>query len=112
MAEKKEYALATVILALVALAIGICALAFGLQTTFYFQAKYWASQAPLLKETPQELPSAQASPAQGKSFSFYEMSFSAPWKGIAAQKSGDARSEVMFDTGPIIIFFNPPSEKD
>ncbi len=112
MAEKKESARATVILALVALAIGIYALSYGLQTMFYFQARYWASQAPFLREVPQQLPSAAVSPAQGKGFSFYEMSFAAPWKGTATQTSGNAHSEVDFDAGPIIIFFNPQGEKD
>ncbi|MFZ0640068.1 MAG: hypothetical protein WAN33_11590 [Candidatus Acidiferrales bacterium] len=112
MTEKKESARATVILALVALAIGVYALSYGLQTMFYFQARYWASQAPFLREVPQQLPSTAASPAQGKSFSFYEMSFAAPWKGTAVQTNGDAHSEVDFDAGPIIIFFNPQGEKD
>ncbi|MGB6481900.1 MAG: hypothetical protein WBE86_00280 [Candidatus Acidiferrales bacterium] len=112
MAEKKESARVTVILALAALAIGIYALAYGLQTMFYFQAKYWASQAPFLREVPQPLPSATASPAQERNLSFYGMNFDAPWKGIAAQKKGDAHSEVDFDASSIVIFFNPAGEKD
>lgn len=112
MAEKKESAGITITLALVALAIGIYALGFGLQTMFYFQAKYWARQAPFLREIPLQLPAVTASAAQGKSFSFYDMTFSAPWKGVAAQKAGDARSELDFPSGPILIFFNPQGEKD
>lgn len=112
MAEKKESARATVILALLAVAIGIYAVAFGLQTEFYFQARYWASRTPFLKELPQPLPSTDASPAQEKSLSFYEMNFAAPWKGIETQKNGDAHSEVDFAAGPVVIFFNPQGEKD
>jgi hypothetical protein len=112
MAEKKESARATIILALVTLVIGIYALTYGLQTTFYFQAHHWARKTPFLKETPQPLPSTIASPAQEKNLSFYEMSFDAPWKGIASQTKGDAHSEVDFTAGPVVIFFNPQDEKD
>lgn len=112
MGEKKESARATVILALVTLAIGVYALAYGLQTMFYFQARHWASNAPFLRDTPVPLPSKVASPVQEKGLSFYGVSFAAPWKGILAQTKGDAHSDVDFKSGPVIIFFNPAGEKD
>lgn len=112
MAEKKESAFSTIILALATLAVGVYALMYGLQTEFYFQAHHWASKAPFLREVPQELPSTAASAAQEKSLSFYGLNFAAPWKGIAEQKSGDEHSEVEFKSGPVIIFFNPEGEKD
>jgi hypothetical protein len=112
MPEKKESALPTIILALATLAVGVYALMYGLQTEFYFQAHHWASNAPFLREVPQELSSTTASPVQEKDLSFYGLSFAAPWKGIAAQKSGDEHSEIDFKTGPVIIFFNPEGEKD
>jgi len=112
MAEKKESARATIILAVITLAIGVYVIIYGLQTTFYFQAHHWASGTPFLKETPQPLTSTAASPAQEKNLSFYGVNFEAPWKGIASQKPGDAQSEVHFKSGPVIIFFNPEGEKD
>lgn len=112
MAEKKESALPTIILALATLAVGVYALMYGLQTEFYFQAHHWASKAPFLREVPQQLSSTAASPVQEKDLSFYGLNFAAPWKGIATQKSGDEHSEVDFKTGPVIIFFNPEGEKD
>ena len=112
MAEKKESARWTIILAVVTLAVGVYAIAYGLQTTFYFQAHHWASSIPFLKETPQPLPSTAASPVQEKNLSFYGVNFEAPWKGIASQKPGDAQSEVQFNSGAVIIFFNPEGEKD
>lgn len=112
MGEKKESARATIILALVTLAIGVYALAYGLQTMFYFQARHWASSAPFLREVPQPLPSTTASPVQEKNLSFYDVSFAAPWRGVLAQNNGDAHSEVDFKTGPVLVFFNPAGEKD
>jgi hypothetical protein len=112
MPERKESAWPTVILAVVTLGVGLCAVAYGLQTLFYFQARRWASEAPFLWETPQPMPSVVASPVQEKNLVLYGMTFDAPWKGIAGQKTGDARSEVSFDAGPVIVFFNPEGEKD
>ncbi|MGB7668291.1 MAG: hypothetical protein WBL66_13615 [Candidatus Acidiferrales bacterium] len=112
MAEKKESARTTIILAVATLAVGMYALAYGLQTEFYFQARHWASRSAFLKEVPQALPSMAVSPPQEKNLSFYDMSFDAPWKGIAAQNKGDAHSEVDFTAGPVIVFFNPQGEKD
>lgn len=112
MSEKKESARWTIILALITLAVGVYVIAYGLQTTFYFQAHHWASSIPFLKEIPQPVPSTAASPVQEKNLSFYGVNFEAPWKGIASQKPGDAQSEVYFKAGPVIIFFNPAGEKD
>lgn len=112
MGEKKESARATVILALVALAVGVYALTYGLQTMFYFQARHWASNAPFLREVPQPIPSTTSSAVQEKGLSFYDVSFAAPWKGIFSQTKGDVHSEVDFKAGPVIVFFNPAGEKD
>lgn len=112
MAEKKESARTTVILALATLAIGVYILLFGLQTMFYFQARHWAARAPYLDEVPQPLPSTAVSPAQEKNLSFYGMDFDAPWKGIASQQKATHESVVSFKEGPILVFFNPDDEED
>lgn len=112
MAHKEDSPRTTIILALVTLAVGLYAIAYGLQTTFYFQAHSWAMRTPFLRETLQPLPSTAASPVQTKNISFYGMNFSAPWKGIASQKSQDAQSSVTFTSGPIIVVFDPQTEAD
>lgn len=111
MAEKKESARGTIILAVVTLAIGVYVITYGLQTTFYFQAHHWASSTPFLRETPQPLPSTAASPAQEKNLSFYGVNFEAPWKGIASQKPGETQSEVQFNSGPVIVFSTRKARK-
>lgn len=112
MPEKKESARATVILALVALAVGCYALLFGLQTLIYFEARHWAASAPFLRDVPQPLPSAVASPIQEKGLSFYGFQFAAPWKGISKQNSQNDRSEIDFKSGAVLLFFNPEGEKN
>ncbi len=112
MVEKKDSPLTTIILALVTLAIGLYAMVYGLQTTFYFQAHSWARRSPFLNEVPQPLPSTMASPVQTKKLSLYGMNFSAPWKGKVSQKSENGDSVVTFDSGPIIVFFDPQNEVD
>lgn len=112
MPEKKESARATVILALVALAVGCYALLFGLQTLIYFEAHHWAASAPFLRDVPQPLPSTVASPIQEKDLSFYGFQFGAPWKGIDKQNSQNDRSEIDFKSGAVLLFFNPEGEKN
>lgn len=102
----------TFILALVALAIGIYVIVFGLQTLFYFEARAWADSAPYLREVPQPLPSTVPAGAQDQQLSFYDMDFAAPWKGVASQKAGPMESVVTFRQGPILVFFNPANETD
>ncbi|HLW44198.1 MAG TPA: hypothetical protein VKS00_06890 [Candidatus Acidoferrales bacterium] len=112
MPEKKESARATVILALVALAVGCYVLLFGLQTLIYFEARHWAASSPFLRDVPQPLPSTVASPVQEKGLSFYGFQFGAPWKGIAKENSQNDRSEVDFKSGAVLLFFNPEGEKN
>lgn len=111
-AHKEDSPRITIILAVVTLAIGLYAIAYGLQTTFYFQAHSWAGRNAFLRETPQPLPSTAASPIQTKNLSFYSVDFAAPWKGIASQKSQGAQFTVSFTSGPIIIFFDPQNQAD
>ncbi|MFI5125642.1 MAG: hypothetical protein WBE21_16305 [Candidatus Acidiferrales bacterium] len=112
MPEKKESARATVILALVALAVGCYVLLFGLQTLIYFEARHWAASSPFLRDVPEPLPSTVASPIQEKGLSFYGFQFGAPWKGIDKQNSQNDRSEIDFKSGAVLLFFNPEGEKN
>ncbi len=112
MPEKKESARATVILALVAVAVGCYVLLFGLQTLIYFEAHHWAASSPFLRDVPQPLPSTVASPIREKGLSFYGFQFGAPWKGIDKQNSQNDRSEIDFKSGAVLLFFNPEGEKN
>lgn len=112
MPEKKESARATVILALIAVAIGCYVLLFGLQTLIYFEAHHWAASSPFLRDVPQPLPSIVASPVQEKGLSFYGFQLGAPWKGIAKQNSLNDHSEIDFKSGAVLLFFNPEGEKN
>lgn len=112
MASKKESARTTIILALISVVIGGCALFFGLQTLVFFEARHWAEVTPFLQETPHPLSSTIASPIREKDLSFYGFQFGAPWKGIAKTNSGDAQSEIDFTSGPVLLFFNPDGEKN
>ncbi|HKV27545.1 MAG TPA: hypothetical protein VJN90_04670 [Candidatus Acidoferrales bacterium] len=112
MAQRKDSARATVILALIALAIGCYVLFFGLQTLIYFEARQWASATPFLKAVPESLPSNIASPVQEKGLSLYGFQFGAPWRGIAKQDSQNDRSQIVFNSGAVLVFFNPEGEKN
>ncbi|HVA72734.1 MAG TPA: hypothetical protein VNF02_06435 [Candidatus Limnocylindrales bacterium] len=112
MPEKKESARATVLLSLATVVIAAYALAFGLQTLIYFEARHWTVATPFLTQVPQPLPSTVASAPQEKTLSFYGYQFAAPWKGIRREQPGNARSQINFAAGPILVFFNPEGEKN
>ncbi|HEV2617438.1 MAG TPA: hypothetical protein VGU63_12610 [Candidatus Acidoferrales bacterium] len=112
MPEKKESARVTVILALIALAIGVYVLLFGLQTLIYFEARHWAASSPFLRDVPKPLPSTVASPVQEKNLSAYGFEFGAPWKGIDKQNSANGHSEIDFKSGAVLLFFDPEGEKN
>jgi hypothetical protein len=112
MPEKQDSARTTVILAVCTVVLGFYVVAFGLQTLVYVEAHRWALSSPYLKAVPQPLPTTIATAVQERNLEFYGIGFEAPWKGPAKKTEGDARAEIDFPSGPIIIFFNPASEGD
>lgn len=112
MPEKSESARTTIILAVCTVVLGFYVLIFGLQTLVSIEAHRWALSSPFLKAVPQPLPTTIASEVQDRDLQFYGYTFAAPWKDGAKKEEGDARSEMDFPLGPIIIFFNPATEAD
>jgi hypothetical protein len=112
MSEKQDSARTTVILAVSTVLLGFYVLTFGLQTLISFEAHRWALTSPFLQAVPRPLPTSVASAIQEKNLAFYGIEFAAPWKGVAKRTEGDAQSEVDFQPGAVIVFFNPASEPD
>lgn len=112
MPEKKDSARTTVILAVCTVAVGFYVLAFGLQTLICIEAHRWAFSSPFLNAVPQPLPTTIATPAQERNLEVYGIGFEAPWKGATKKTEGDAQSVIQFQSGPVVIFFNPANEED
>ena len=112
MPEKKESARTTVVLAVCTVAVGFYVLAFGLQTLICIEAHRWAFSSPFLNAVPRPIPTTIATPAQERNLELFGISFQAPWKGVAKKTEGEARSVIQFQSGPVLIFFNPENEED
>ena len=121
-----------IILAAIVVIVGIYSTTYGLQTLEWFTARRWATSNPLLNQTPQALPAASATaeaapapepvPARGKGMraavqlpdkpTAYTYEFSSPWAAKWTEKAAAGWTEFRFDTGQVIVFFNPEGQLD
>jgi len=123
-AEKAESsgARTAILLAAGVLVVAAFSVAFGLQTLVWINAKQWASVNPWLREVPKPLvapespapavpagtaPSKQAKPNQVKA---YDYEFTSPWPGNAKITPKLLYSEIRFDSGPVVLFFDPEAQ--
>jgi hypothetical protein len=117
-AGEASSARSAVILAIAVVIVAVLAVQFGLQTLVWIESRIWASQSPWLKDVPQALPAPSPSatpsdaaktpkPAQIK---LYDYEFTAPWPGNTKITRGQISSEVRFDSGHVIVFFDPESQ--
>ena len=123
---EKSGAQSAILLAAAVLLVAVFSIMFGLQTLVWFNAKRWTSQDPWLADTPQPLPpSAAATPdlaplATGKDgkkakppqLKAYDYEFTAPWPGNVKTIPASAYVQFQFDSGQVIVFFDPESQLD
>jgi hypothetical protein len=101
----------TIILMVVAIVVAAYCVAFGLQTLVWFEARHWAGANPWIKEVPQPLnsPPVQQGSTKLKAFNYQ---FDVPWDAKQKIVSDLGRMEFHFDSGPVIIFYDPESQAD
>lgn len=115
-------------LAAVVVVVAIIAVMFGLQTLVWINAKHWASVNPWLNDTPQPVSaSASASstppaspvaldkkgkPVKPAQVRAYDYEFAAPWPGNYKTTPGVSFVQFSFDSGQVIVFFDPGSQVD
>jgi hypothetical protein len=123
---EKSNAQSAILLAAVVLIVAVLSVMFGLQTLVWFNAKQWTSQDPWLADTPQPLPPATSAPpavtppASGKNaksakpaqLKAYDYEFTAPWPGNVKTTPASGFVEFQFDSGQVIVFFDPQSQLD
>lgn len=104
-------ALPTIILMLVAIAAAAYCIVFGLQTLVWFEAHHWASTNPWIREVPKPLGSAPVADGntQLQAFGFQ---FKVPWPGKPKTDGGPGYTELHFDSGPVVLFFDPQGQAD
>jgi len=125
--EKAESSAArtAILLAAGVLVVAAFTVAFGLQTLVWLNAKHWASVNPWLREVPKPLaapeapPSALPAPATSAASSkqakpnqvkVYDYEFTAPWPGNVKITPKLLYSEIRFDSGPLVLFFDPEAQ--
>jgi hypothetical protein len=91
---------------------------YGLQTLTWIEGKLWNSDSPWLANVPQPiaqtlaplppLPGA-AKPALVKAYNY---EFNSPWPGNPTVKPSLTYTEFHYDSGPVIVFFDPDSQVD
>lgn len=96
---------------IVVIVIAAYCVAFGLQTLVWFEAHHWARANPWINDVPQPLSSTpvQNGSTQLKAFNY---EFKVPWDANQKIVSDAARTEFHFETGPVIVFYDPEAQAD
>jgi hypothetical protein len=127
--SEKSGAQSAILLAGAVLLVAVFSTLFGLQTLVWFNTKRWTSQNPWLADTPQALPAAvaappdvsalspakpgkNAQPPQPPQLKAYDCEFTAPWPGNVKTQPGLSYVQFHFDSGQVIVFFDPESQID
>lgn len=127
---EKSGAQSAIILAAIVLVVAVLAVMFGLQTLVWLNTKHWASIDPWLAEAPQALPASASSatadllplpsekkgkpgkPIAPSQLKAYDYEFVAPWPGNVKMTPGLSFVQFQFDSGQVIVFFDPESQLD
>ena len=108
--EKNGARSAIILLILVFLVAGF-GVKFGLQTLSWIEAKLWASEDPWLATVPQPLPAPAAAP-KGPQLKASDYEFNSPWPGNPKPVGLLTATQFRYDTGQVIVFFDPESQID
>jgi hypothetical protein len=135
--QEKSSARPAIILLIAVFLVAGFSVKYGLQTMTWIEGKLWNSDNPWLSNIPQALPqSAAAAPPPvavmamtamsakpgkpGKSaqptppaqLRAYNYEFKSPWPGNPAPKGSLTYTEFHYDSGQVIVFFDPDSQVD
>ena len=132
--QEKSSARPAIILLIAVFVVAGFSVKYGLQTMTWIEGKLWNSDNPWLATVPQALPqSAAAAPPPmamiamsakpgkpGKSaqppppsqLRAYNYEFKSPWPGNPTPKGSLTYTEFHFDSGQVIVFFDPDSQVD
>lgn len=109
--SEKTGARSAILLLVVVFLVAGFSVKFGLQTLTWIQAKLWASENPWLATVPQPLP-APAAPAKGSALKAFDYEFDSPWPGNAKPVGSLTATQFRYDSGQVIVFFDPASSVD
>ena len=125
--QEKSSARPAIILLIVVFLVAGFSVKYGLQTLTWIEGKLWSSDNPWLANVPQALPQSDASappmammamtakpgkPAPPVQVKAYNYEFNSPWPGNPTVKGALTYTEIRYDSGPVIVFFDPDSQVD
>ena len=125
--QDKSSARPAIILLLVVFLVAGFTVKFGLQTLTWIEGKLWNSDSPWLANVPQALQQSDVAPAPmammamtakpGKpapppQVKAYNYEFKSPWPGNPAVKGSLTYTQFLYDSGPVVVFFDPDSQVD
>jgi hypothetical protein len=111
----KSSAKSAVILATIVVVVGAYCVAFGLQTLVWLESKHLASENPWLLDVPKPLPQpppSSVAQSHGAELKAYDYEFVAPWSAKSKLTPSLLGTEFRFDSGQVIIFFDPETGVD
>lgn len=109
--SEKSSARSAIILVFVVIVIAAYSIAYGLQTLIWFETHHWTRDNPAIDDVPQALnsPPVQAGTTQLKAFDY---EFKVPWSAQSKTTPSLGRAEFRFDSGQVIVFFDPQAQAD
>jgi hypothetical protein len=119
--SEKSSARFAIILTVVVVLVATYCLQFGLQTLLVIESRMWASSNPWLRDVPKPLAQAPttnitASAPKGSAIlaqvRINDYEFSAPWPSKSKQTTSQLATEVRFDSGQVILFYDPQTQVD
>jgi hypothetical protein len=125
--QEKSSARPAIILLIVVFLVAGFSVKYGLQTMTWVEGKLWSSDNPWLANIPQPLSQSQAplealaplpgaakpgKPAPPPQLRAYNYEFKSPWPGNPAPKGSLTYTEFRYDSGQVIVFFDPDSQVD
>ncbi len=110
--EDKRSTRSAIVLAILAVLVAAYCVEFGLQTLTWIEAREWTSANPWLGDASQALPAPAALSAKGTQEKAYEYEFAVPWSGKSKATPTPAGVELRYDSGQVVIFFDPDSQVD
>jgi hypothetical protein len=119
--QDKSSARPAIILLILVFVVAGFTVKYGLQTLTWIEGKLWSSDSPWLANVPQALaqPAADAPPMATTAKAVkpalvkaYNYEFNSPWPGNPAVKGSLTYTQFLYDSGPVIVFFDPDSQVD
>jgi hypothetical protein len=109
---EKTSAWPAIALAVFAILVGFFLVKYGLGTLSWMEARSAAKSDAWAAEVPQPLPQTDEPTGKIDQLKLYEFEFNSPWPGKNKAEPHLTHTVVRFDSGQILVFYDPTTQKD